>query len=382
MSLLVDQLGVKYYWATKSLSDIDLENKINNPFRAKLLLLRIYELSELLESITSNTPFVQVINSQSFQMKNIRKITLLNFQNASKNIINNTVSANPFNYDILYNPILDSEWYCDELITLKKNSGMPSDKRIDTFGAKVKLDQFIDERGADGITMDQWLVIKNIRGGSGIYFDVIREQNRINNIVEAKLKRQVKAQVYTGELEEIKLEPKFIEKKPYSYFGELPEQVPFLISSDDEIIKNLILWIIYINSGHPTKLVEIFGFPIYQNAIGQLIYLSHSNIREIVDLNENSVLLKYNKDFLNSGNALNTEINKVLLYSKKNEIDKIKFVGNISNNSLLDLNDSVILSIDNIEGKLLERIRMNVENMSSIEIIYEQELIDLKLNKN
>ncbi len=382
MTRMIDELGVEYYWATEGLTNNDLYDEFEMPNTSKYLLESLYQLSELMLSYTLKKEVLLFDNLESLPFEEIRSKTLFKIKNCSEVVLKKRTPNEISLWDILNNPLSDFLWYCDQLKTYRRQSENLYNPGVYPLMSKSQLEKFKDSRGADGITNEQWLYISKLPNPMGRQADIIRAQNRTNNVVEATLKKEARGIVKAGELKEIKSTPTIVEERSYVYYGVSPDQLSFLVSSDSKIINRLIQWIIFINAGNSTALSEIFRFNLYPNEKGDLIYFNSGNTRIISDKEGNSVTIKFISKLIDFNNINNHRITQVLIGNANDEFNQIKFLANSDfENGMNTAKNSIILSIESRSGSLLDRIRMNIENKRSDETFYKEELTHLNLKE-
>ena len=382
MARMIDELGVKYYWATEGITDNDLYDEFDTPNTSKYLLENLYQLSELMLSYTLKKEVLLINNIESLPLEEIRSKTLFKIKYCSDVVLNKTTPNEVLPWDILNKPLADFLWYCDQLIANRSQSENPYNPRVDHLTSESQYEKFRDSRGADGITNEQWIYISKLPNPMGRQVDIIRAQNRTNNEVEATLKKEAHGIVEAGELEEIKTTPTIVEGRSYVYYGLSPDQLSFLVSSDSKIINGLIQWIIFINAGNSTTLDEVFRFNLYPNENGDLIYFNSGNTRIISDKEGNSVTIKFISKFIDVSNINNYRITQVLTGNVDDANNQIIFIADSDfKNGMDTVNNSIILSIESRSGSLLDRIRMNIENERSDETFYKEELTHLNLKE-
>jgi len=152
-SRLVDGLGMRFYWATEGLREVDLA------FRPSLeartcgeTIEHIYGMSINILNATTKTINVPGQNKQ-LPFPEMRKATLENLQAASKRLLNSTdaemkeykmifkrgesTSEFPF-WNEINGPISDCLWHVGQVITFRRSSGNPYNNKVSVLTGKVR----------------------------------------------------------------------------------------------------------------------------------------------------------------------------------------------------------------------------------------------------
>lgn len=139
---MVDGLGHRYYWATESLREQDLEHKASESGRtSEETIEHIYGLSKFIRNSILVDNKDNTKGQLSFYEK--RQNTLLNLKMVSE-VLRNTDS--PYNLDssevpfwnIINGPIADAIWHCGQLVMLRRASGNPFNSKVSVFAGKLK----------------------------------------------------------------------------------------------------------------------------------------------------------------------------------------------------------------------------------------------------
>lgn len=138
---MIDGLGFRYYWATESLRDEDLNFKPSEAGRATIEnITHIYGLSKFIRnSILIDD---KDKNKSELSFEDMRKQTLLNFKIVS-NVLHNT--DEPFQlentevpfWNIINGPISDALWHCGQVVMLRRTSGNPFNSKVNLFSGTV-----------------------------------------------------------------------------------------------------------------------------------------------------------------------------------------------------------------------------------------------------
>lgn len=356
---MIDDLGLKYYLVTDSLIPNDLNDDFYSSGLPRLLLKGAYQMSKNIISSTSDT----IKNSKSINaiipFYEIRKQTLLNLKQASKNLVNTKEPLLFLNWEDFIKSIALADAYCDQLILFREKIGNPFiPKNNSTSQTQYQSKTFDKKRGADGLTTVQWMRIMR-RGGGRYAHDTVRKYNKKNQRALVELKKQERGSIEVGKLEIVKESSNIIDGLKYVHSTISPKQLSFLYSNDSELIEGIVDWIIYINSGNTIKLSEMFrvGLDVsFFNDTNENISLVDHSYRDIMDKNENQVRLEFSEKHFDEINFSDIKIKHVTIKNTQ-----IQFFGETDNSNDLYLNGKqIVIILKNIEGDLLDRIKANI----------------------
>ncbi|MGY5847663.1 hypothetical protein ACW6QP_09600 [Salegentibacter sp. HM20] len=366
---MVDSIGYKFYGLTNSIMDENLKNHFHSS-KLKLLLIEMLNISEnLIQSSTQNTTPTN-LNTENTTFHEIRTSTLLNLQEASSNLVKNKEVLLFLDFNTFIESINSAHSYCDEIIYYRRNLGNPYTPRNQFVKKAGKISETFDRsRGADGLTSEQWVNIMRAEGGSNAP-DLIRITNRENQNRYIKLKKRERAIVKVGEIQKIEKFSNAVDGEIYISPDFPPEQISFLYTPDDKLVKGLVEWLIFINSGNSTKLSEMFRVGINEDSSNDKSQLSRQFKRDIKDNNQNQIRVEFlKKDFSN------IIINLVKIKNKQ-----IMFLGYPGNRSTSKNEMEQIFIIKNVNGDLLERIKFNVNQMKKGLNDYDDSIMNLSKN--
>jgi len=139
---MVDGLGFRYYWATESLRDEDLNYKASESGRTSAEIVdHIYGLSKFIRNnvLVKNKDK----NKDELNFEEKRKQTLINFKTVSDVLRD---EKKPFDFEetdvpfwnVINGPIADALWHCGQLVMLRRASGNPFNSRVSVFNGKLK----------------------------------------------------------------------------------------------------------------------------------------------------------------------------------------------------------------------------------------------------
>ena len=141
-SRMVDGLGFRYYWATDSLRQEDLEYKASESGRtSEETIDHLLGLSQFILNSVSEKGIKKDESELSFAEK--RKQTLLNFKKASdllrssKDVSKYDNKKFPF-WNIINGPIADTLWHCGQVVMLRRASGNPFNSKVSVFTGTVR----------------------------------------------------------------------------------------------------------------------------------------------------------------------------------------------------------------------------------------------------
>lgn len=355
---MIDDLGFKFYAVTDSLLTTELNENFPSS-KLKLLLEGTYEISNKLTHTISHFERKKGPNLDNKTFSGLRENTLLNLQKLSEIFRKKNDILQKLDFQSFTSLMISADVYCEEIISYRRsirNPYIPLGKNINTQDFSENFDQI---RGADGLTDDQWISI--MRGGGGYAApDLIRKTNRENQRKYILLKKQNRAKIEVGQLQDIKTFSNNIDGDIYIYRNLPPQQVSILYTTDNEIIKAVSNWAIFINAGNPTEITNIFRTGIDESIEKDKSPLSNYQInRKFEDHNHNQVALSlYPRNI-----QLSDTVEKVILMNYE-----IVF---------LNQENKPLFLIKNINGDLLERIKYNIKQMRNGITKYDDSLMNL-----
>ena len=374
MAKMIDELGYKYYWATDSLLNDEVRNTFNSSNLPRLLLNGVYQMSENIINYSSENKLKPELKLEEMSFDDFRKNTLLNLKEASNILIRNADTIHFLNLNLFVKSIAISNSYCDQIISFRENIGKPFKPKNDFIEQKLyKSKMFEQTVGADGLTNTQWKKIMEA-GGGPFATENIRWTKNINQKTFIDLRKEERATLIVGNLESIGLSSNIVDGLTYTYFNDPPKQLSFLFSNDEALVEGFINWIIYINSGNPVKLSEMFR-------VGLDIIIA-------LDINEDQSLVPYNYR-----DIIDREKNKIRLEFPEKYFDKTKFSEitikevHINNNIQIEFYgidklsqepQQIVILLKNIEGDLLDRIKVNIDQMREGINDYNDSIMNLR----
>ncbi len=147
---MIDGLGFRYYWATDSLRELDLNYKPSVDARTCMETLEhIYGMSTMILNATKSA--VNQEDSTELNFNEIRKKTLFNLKEASDILKNSDDLDNmtikyegksglreyPF-WHHLNGPIADCLWHVGQIVSFRRSSGNPIYNKVSFFNGKLR----------------------------------------------------------------------------------------------------------------------------------------------------------------------------------------------------------------------------------------------------
>ena len=149
VSRMIEGLGYRYYWATKSLTEKDLNYKSSDDARSTLQIMEhIYSLTEMISSSFKNNEFEFTLVKDTYN--ELREKTLLNLKYIQGELKSNpdfsqlslrferggTKMEFPF-WNQINGPISDALWHCGQVVMNRRASGNPLQSGVNVFIGKT-----------------------------------------------------------------------------------------------------------------------------------------------------------------------------------------------------------------------------------------------------
>ncbi len=151
---MIDGLGFRYYWATESLREEDLNFKPNEDARTSLETLdHILSLSRVILNAVKNQANIRSAEKEDLSYEQMRKSTLENFKETSDllksdkekdladcNVIfkrSEKTSEYPF-WNLINGPIADAIWHVGQVVSFRRSSGNPFNSKASVFTGKLR----------------------------------------------------------------------------------------------------------------------------------------------------------------------------------------------------------------------------------------------------
>lgn len=149
VSRMIEGLGYRYYWATKSLTEKDLNYKSSDDARSTLQIIEhIYSLTEMISSSFKNNEYEFTLVKGTYN--ELREKTLLNLKYIQGELKSNpdfsqlslrferggTKMKFPF-WNQINGPISDALWHCGQVVMNRRASGNPLQSGVNVFIGKT-----------------------------------------------------------------------------------------------------------------------------------------------------------------------------------------------------------------------------------------------------
>ena len=149
VSRMIEGLGYRYYWASKSLRETDLEYKSSEDARSTLEIIKhIYSLTNMISSSFKNQQYE--FSDVNYSYKELREKTLLNLEYIHEQLKLNpdfsklkirferggNMMEFPF-WNQINGPISDALWHCGQVVMNRRASGNPLQSGVNVFIGKT-----------------------------------------------------------------------------------------------------------------------------------------------------------------------------------------------------------------------------------------------------
>ena len=361
---LISTLEHNYFDITENLLNEELEANFELS-RLKILLNDFHQVSEVILQSISAADQTRVLKENS-SFNQIRQLTLLNLKEIESKLIQLEARSASYNLINLLKLVELANTYCEEIVRYREHINNPYFAKASLI-KKVRKSKMLEERlGADGITNNQWQKIMTSGVGSQAP-DLIRQINRQNQDLLIQFKKEEKAIVKTGTLEEVVTNTNVVDGLIYTYSDFPPDKLSYIYSSDSFLIQGLISWLVYINSGTKVLLSELFHSRLDEQRLLKELNLKSATTntihRSIKNENQDEIWLELNSSILKNKyfseikiDRVSIEKENIIFYSQKN----------------------AILSLNNRSGNLLEQIKAQINNQRQLE--YQMNSFNIQLN--
>ena len=361
---LISTLEHNYFDITENLLNEELEANFELS-RLKFLLNDFHQVTEVILQSISTADQTRVLKENS-SFNQIRQLTLLNLREIENKLIQLEARSTSYNLINLLKSVELANTYCEEIIRYREHINNPYFAKASLI-KKVRKSKMLEERlGADGITNNQWQKIMTSGVGSQAP-DLIRQINRQNQDLLIQFKKEEKAIVKTGALEEVVTNTHVVDGLIYTYSDFPPDKLSYIYSSDSFLIQGLISWLVYINSGTKVLLSELFHFRLDEQRLLKELNLKSATTntihRSIKNENQDEIWLELNSSILK---------NK---YFSEIRIDRVSIE---KENIIFYSQENAILSLNNRSGDLLEQIKAQINNQRQPE--YQMNLFNIQLS--
>ena len=361
---LISTLEHNYFDITENLLNEELEANFELS-RLKILLNDFHQVSEVILQSISAADQTRVLKENS-SFNQIRQLTLLNLKEIESKLIQLEARSTSYNLINLLKSVELANNYCEEIIRYREHINNPYFAKASLI-KKVRKSKMLEERlGADGITNNQWQKIMTSGVGSQAP-DLIRQINRQNQDLLIQFKKEEKAIVKTGTLEEVVTNTNVVDGLIYTYSDFPPDKLSYIYSSDSFLIQGLISWLVYINSGTKVLLSELFHSRLDEQRLLKELNLKSATTntihRSIKNENQDEIWLELNSSILK---------NK---YFSEIKIDRVSIE---KENIIFYSQENAILSLNNRSGDLLEQIKAQINNQRQLE--YQMNSFNIQLS--
>ena len=361
---LISTLEHNYFDITENLLNEELEANFELS-RLKILLNDFHQVSEVILQSISAADQTRVLKENS-SFNQIRQLTLLNLKEIESKLIQLEAHSASYNLINLLKLVELANTYCEEIVRYREHINNPYFAKASLI-KKVRKSKMLEERlGADGITNNQWQKIMTSGVGSQAP-DLIRQINRQNQDLLIQFKKEEKAIVKTGALEEVVTNTHVVDGLIYTYSDFPPDKLSYIYSSDSFLIQGLISWLVYINSGTKVLLSELFHSRLDEQRLLKELNLKSATTntihRSIKNENQDEIWLELNSSILK---------NK---YFSEIKIDRVSIE---KENIIFYSQENAILSLNNRSGDLLEQIKAKINNQRQPE--YQMNSFNIQLN--
>ena len=361
---LISTLEHNYFDITENLLNEELEANFELS-RLKILLNDFHQVSEVILQSISAADQTRVLKENS-SFNQIRQLTLLNLKEIESKLIQLEARSASYNLINLLKLVELANTYCEEIVRYREHINNPYFAKASLI-KKVRKSKMLEERlGADGITNNQWQKIMTSGVGSQAP-DLIRQINRQNQDLLIQFKKEEKAIVKTGTLEEVVTNTNVVDGLIYTYSDFPPDKLSYIYSSDSFLIQGLISWLVYINSGTKVLLSELFHSRLDEQRLLKELNLKSATTntihRSIKNENQDEIWLELNSSILK---------NK---YFSEIKIDRVSIE---KENIIFYSQENAILSLNNRSGDLLEQIKAQINNQRQLE--YQMNSFNIQLN--
>ena len=149
ISRMIEGLGYRYYWATKSLTENDLNYKSSEDARSTIQIIEhIYSLTMMISSSFEKKEFK--FTSVTYNYDELRTKTLLKLKYIHDELRSNpdfsqlfikfergrTKMEFPF-WNQINGPISDALWHCGQVVMNRRSSGNPLQSGVNVFVGKT-----------------------------------------------------------------------------------------------------------------------------------------------------------------------------------------------------------------------------------------------------
>ncbi len=144
---MIDGLGFRYYWATDSLQEKDLNFRPSPDARnCKETLAHLYSLSFMIKTSVDGEVFERDKLLPNLSYPELRKLTLENLQIASEKLTNQSIENIEITFsngikipvwNLINGPISDAIYHTGQIVSFRRTTGNPINKNVNVLLGKI-----------------------------------------------------------------------------------------------------------------------------------------------------------------------------------------------------------------------------------------------------
>ncbi|MAW96928.1 MULTISPECIES: hypothetical protein [unclassified Leeuwenhoekiella] len=358
LALMVDKVAQNYFQATEALGQ-DIPDFDSS--RVKLLLEGMHQATEQMVTLTAEQEWQERIFRENSTFHEIRQLTLLNLNRAKQNLINAETKTSTASFTKFITILDAARSFCDQLMVIDgKLERVAASRKWTVTVEKSTAEKFEESMGADNITMSQWLGVMEW-GGDKTATEDLREMGRKNQAFLLELKKKERALIKTGAVEQVQVYTDTVDGVVYRYADFPPQKWSFIYTPDRDLVKGLVSWLVYINSGNSVKLSDVLSLGLSNALFDPNVYRileTSENSRLITDTDGNQVRLILSGELVETLNLSKLHLKRVTI-----EDDQIIYFGNYKEADETPEGLQPVLSIQPVQGDLFRSIKMEIERL-------------------
>ncbi len=355
---MVDKVAQNYFQATEALGQ-DIPDFDSS--RVKLLLEGMHQATEQMVTLTAEQEWQERIFRENSTFHEIRQLTLLNLNRAKQNLINAETKTSTASFTKFITILDAARSFCDQLMVIDgKLERVAASRKWTVTVEKSTAEKFEESMGADNITMSQWLGVMEW-GGDKTATEDLREMGRKNQAFLLELKKKERALIKTGAVEQVQVYTDTVDGVVYRYADFPPQKWSFIYTPDRDLVKGLVSWLVYINSGNSVKLSDVLSLGLSNALFDPNVYRileTSENSRLITDTDGNQVRLILSGELVETLNLSKLHLKRVTI-----EDDQIIYFGNYKEADETPEGLQPVLSIQPVQGDLFRSIKMEIERL-------------------
>jgi len=144
---MIDGLGFRYYWASDSLQDKDLNFRPSPDARTcEETLVHLYSLSFMIKTSIYGEQFEREMLSQDLSYPELRSRTLENLQLASEKLNSQSIENIEITFsngsklpvwNLINGPISDAIYHTGQIVSFRRTNGNPINKNVNVLLGKI-----------------------------------------------------------------------------------------------------------------------------------------------------------------------------------------------------------------------------------------------------